>query len=181
MKRWLLLRSMLVAAVFAAVLIVASPGWAENCPEPPPPCETDPVDSQNQNVNRLLDAKPWSGYQGRRGRPAFRRQGEGEPCPPPSAPVFVQGPPRAGYCSVAGNTYPDGTPIPVGTFLDLELRQVTSDSNYEGAVPAIYVEGMGITCDPPPAGFSFDGSTLVDPLGEANGTDGAIYPLYKVG
>jgi hypothetical protein len=179
MKRWLLLRSMLLAAVFAAVLIVAAPGWAESCEPPPPPCEAQPESSLTLPTGfHLTNSWKWGRHHGR----SFRGQEEAPPpCPPAEEEIVPQGPPRAGYCSVTGNTYPDGRPIPVGTFLDLELRQVTSDANYEGAVPAIFVEGKGLTCDPPPAGFSFDGSTLVDPLGEANGTDGAIYPFYKVG
>jgi hypothetical protein len=47
-----------------------------------------------------------------------------------------KGPNRAGYCLN-------------GQFLDLELRQVEFDPRYEGAVPAIYVAGKGLTCDPP--------------------------------
>lgn len=90
-------------------------------------------------------------------------------------------PARAGYCSVAGNTSPDGLPIPVGTFLNLLLGQPQVDANVAGAAPAAYVEGLGITCDPPPVGLSFDGVAFVDPTGVANNTPGAIYPFYKQG
>jgi hypothetical protein len=40
-----------------------------------------------------------------------------------------------------------------GTFLDLEYRQPDVDPRYGGAVLAWYVQGIGLTCDPPPAGY----------------------------
>jgi uncharacterized surface protein with fasciclin (FAS1) repeats len=59
----------------------------------------------------------------------------------------------AGYCAVAGNTWPTGKPIPAGSFLSLNRGQPTWDYHYVGAVPAFFIEGMGITCDPPAAGY----------------------------
>jgi hypothetical protein len=93
----------------------------------------------------------------------------------------VSVPPRAGYCSVAGNTTPDGDPLPAGTFLNLLLGQPLSDAGYAGAVPAFFVRGIGITCDLPPVGFSFSDGVFVDGLGAANGATGAIYPLFEQG
>ena len=55
-----------------------------------------------------------------------------------------QGPPRRGYCLN-------------GSFLDLLKDQPTSDAAYAGATPALYVDGKGITCDAPPAGFAYAG------------------------
>lgn len=65
--------------------------------------------------------------------------------------------PHAGYCSVAGNMWPDGTAIGPGTFLYLVYQQPATDVHYTGATPAIYVKGNGITCDPPPAGYTQQG------------------------
>jgi hypothetical protein len=53
---------------------------------------------------------------------------------------------RSGYCSVAGNTTPAGAAIPPGTFLDLPADE-SSDSNYKGASPAYFYQGVGISCD----------------------------------
>jgi hypothetical protein len=76
----------------------------------------------------------------------------------PSHPAAQNLPPgRGGYCAVSGNTFPDGTPIPPGTFLNLELGQPDTDPYYSGAYPANYIEGVGLTCDPPPAGYVQDG------------------------
>jgi hypothetical protein len=72
--------------------------------------------------------------------------------------VWVPPPPHAAMCSVPGNTNPfTGAPIPPGTFLDLLAAQITSDPHYVGATPAIYVEGKGLTCDPPPPGYTQQG------------------------
>ena len=81
--------------------------------------------------------------------------------------------PYAGYCSAAGNTWADGTPITPGTFLYLIYQQPATDSHYTGATPAIYVKGTGITCDPPPAGYTqqgYAGNDLSVPDG--------LYPYY---
>jgi hypothetical protein len=66
-------------------------------------------------------------------------------------------PDRAGYCSVAGDTWPDGSAIVPGTFLDLVSGQVSDDGHYAGAVPANYLEGVGITCDALPATYARSG------------------------
>jgi hypothetical protein len=61
-------------------------------------------------------------------------------------------PPREAYCSVAGDTNPfTGTPIAPGTFLDLLAGQPKTDAHYTGAVPAWYVQGVGLTCSLTPA------------------------------
>jgi hypothetical protein len=54
---------------------------------------------------------------------------------------------RAGFCSVAGNTTPNGTAIPPGTFLDLGVSEPSTVASYKGATPAYYYEGLGISCD----------------------------------
>ena len=67
---------------------------------------------------------------------------------------------RGGYCSVKGNTNPfTGAAIPPGTFLDLTGGQVANDANYTGAVPANYLQGLGITCDVLP-GYVKTGETV---------------------
>lgn len=82
-------------------------------------------------------------------------------------------PAREGYCSAAGDTFPNGTPIAAGTFLDLVAGQVDTDSHYLGAVPANYLQGVGITCDLPP-GYTAT-NTFVGSGGA--GTPGP-YPYY---
>jgi hypothetical protein len=69
------------------------------------------------------------------------------------APPNTGNPAKVGYCSVAGNTLPDGTKLPPNTFIPLNPGQPDYDDHYTGAVPANYIEGVGITCDAPPAGF----------------------------
>lgn len=86
-------------------------------------------------------------------------------------------PVRAIYCAAAGNTV-NGVPVPPGTALNLRLGQPKTDPNYQGATPAFYIEGIGATCDPPPAGYSFAG-VYVDGAGEAHGLENAIYPFFK--
>ena len=56
---------------------------------------------------------------------------------------------RSGYCSVAGNTWADGTRIQTGTFLNLVDGQNSADGSFAGATPALYLEGLGISCDVP--------------------------------
>ena len=53
---------------------------------------------------------------------------------------------RAGYCLR-------------GTFLDLLAGQPDFDPAYAGATPARFVKGLGITCDPAPAGYVLKGRT----------------------
>jgi hypothetical protein len=81
-------------------------------------------------------------------------------------------PARAGYCSVPGNTWPDGSGIAPGTFLNLDAGQPSTDANYKGATIASYVKDKGITCDAPPAGYTQQG--LYDGPETAND----LYPYY---
>ena len=46
-----------------------------------------------------------------------------------------------------------------GRFLDLAMGQPAADDTYKGAAPAIFVQGKGITCDPPPPDYSAAGKT----------------------
>ncbi len=46
-----------------------------------------------------------------------------------------------------------------GRFLNLAVGQPNLDPTYRGAVPAIFVHGLGITCDPPPPGYTQQGRT----------------------
>jgi hypothetical protein len=62
------------------------------------------------------------------------------------APVGATTYAHAGYCSVAGNTWADGTAIPAGTFLNLDAGQTENDPHYAGATSAFYYEGRGISC-----------------------------------
>jgi hypothetical protein len=100
----------------------------------------------------------------------------------PTVAGTVAAGPRAGYCSVAGDTYPDGTPIPVGTFLNLALGQPAVDPEYAGAQPAFYIQGIGVTCNPPSSSFSLSPVGPVDGLGQPNPPGvqlpGNIYPYY---
>ena len=83
---------------------------------------------------------------------------------------------RAGYCSVAGNTASDGSAFPPGTFLDLIVGAPTRDGRLTGAVPANYVEGVGITCAAPPPGFVRRGFASSD-----KNVPGGIHPYYVPG
>jgi hypothetical protein len=82
--------------------------------------------------------------------------------------------PRAAYCAAQGNTRPDGTAIVAGTFLELRPGQPAKDSHYSGATPAIFVEGKGLTCDPPPPGFVRDGLA-----GDAQHVASGLYPYFE--
>jgi subtilisin-like proprotein convertase family protein len=86
-------------------------------------------------------------------------------------------PDRAGYCAVDGNRNPfTGESVAAGTFLDLTLDQVGNDPAYAGARIANYVDGVGITCDPVPAGFVQSGFAS-----DALGVPANTYPFYKAG
>jgi len=61
--------------------------------------------------------------------------------------VDLPQPSRAGYCAVQGNRSLDGTPIVPGTFVDLVAGQPDTDPHFEGATPAYYYDGVGISCD----------------------------------
>ena len=80
---------------------------------------------------------------------------------------------RVGYCAVAGNTFPDGTAVKPGTFLNLPLGQPETDPNYKGATIAKWVDGIGPTCDPAPPGFVLDG-LYFGPEGPPG-----LYPFYR--
>jgi hypothetical protein len=80
---------------------------------------------------------------------------------------------RAGYCSVAGNTRADGSVLPPGTFLDLLVGEPGRDARVAGAAPANFIQGAGLTCDGPPAGFVRRGFAS-----SAENVRAGIYPLY---
>lgn len=80
---------------------------------------------------------------------------------------------RAGYCSVAGNTATDGSPLQPGTFLDLVVGEPAKDSHYTGATPAIFIKGTGLTCGVPPAGYVQHGFAA-----DAQHVGTGIYPYY---
>jgi subtilisin-like proprotein convertase family protein len=93
-----------------------------------------------------------------------------------------QPPGRGGYCSVAGDKNPlTGVVYGPGTFLDLQLGQPDTDSAFKGATPASFYEGIGLSCDPPPAGYR-DSGTKVDQTGRpayfADAIYGGIYEYW---
>jgi hypothetical protein len=88
-------------------------------------------------------------------------------------PAEVRPPERVSYCSVPGNTLPDGTPIPVGTFLDLQRDQPKTDTHYKDAGVANFVMGLGLTCDQIPIGFTHQGFA-----GHLQNVPEDTYPLY---
>ena len=67
---------------------------------------------------------------------------------------------RAGYCLN-------------GAFENLAYGQPSSDPRWANAVPAIFVQGLGLTCNPPPAGWTQHGFAGVDLDLPAN-----MYALY---
>jgi hypothetical protein len=82
-------------------------------------------------------------------------------------------PTHESFCAVAGDLWPDGSAIAPGTFLNLEIDQPSWDAHYAGAVPANYVEGKGLTCDPPPSGATLDGTY------DGPGASSGLYPYYR--
>lgn len=96
---------------------------------------------------------------------SFRIAKAGGPAGP--APE-VRGPDRYGYCLN-------------GVFENLLLGQPDYDPLYKGATPAFYVDGVGITCDPPSGVFSL-AVDLVGPDGQPAPPGytfpSAIYPHY---
>jgi uncharacterized surface protein with fasciclin (FAS1) repeats len=80
---------------------------------------------------------------------------------------------RAAYCAVPGNTTWAGKPISAGRFLDLAYAQPSWDYHYAGAMPAIFVDRLGLTCAAPPAGYTMKG-TAPDELN----VPGGLYPYY---
>lgn len=83
---------------------------------------------------------------------------------------------RAAYCSVDGNTAPDGSPLPPGTFLDLVIGQAGNDDHLAGAQPANFIEGAGLTCSAPPAGFVRRGFATA-----ADSVTAGVHPYYAPG
>ncbi len=88
------------------------------------------------------------------------------------APPTATGP-RGAYCTVAGNTTDSGDPIAAGTFVNLDDGQIYSDPHYTGATPAIFVQGEGLTCGAPPAGYTQQGDAT-----SAQDVDSNTYPYY---
>ena len=80
---------------------------------------------------------------------------------------------RAAYCSVAGNTAPDGSELAPGTFLDLLLGEPGRDARVAGAQPANFIQGAGLTCAGPPSGFVRRGFAS-----SADNVRAGIYPYY---
>lgn len=80
---------------------------------------------------------------------------------------------RAGYCSVAGDTAIDGSALAPGTFLNLVVGEPARDGHYTGAVPANLVQGLGLTCGGPPAGYVRRGFAA-----DAQHIGSGIYPYY---
>jgi hypothetical protein len=80
---------------------------------------------------------------------------------------------RAAYCSVAGNTAPDGSELAPGTFLDLLLGEPGRDGRVAGAQPANFIQGSGLTCAGPPSGFVRRGFAS-----SADNVRAGIYPYY---
>ncbi len=83
---------------------------------------------------------------------------------------------RFGYCSSLGDTWQDGTPIMPGTFLNLLLGQPDTDKHYTGAVPAFYVEGVGITCSLTPQQAALAASSTKKAGGGGDVTPVGFYP-----
>ncbi len=81
---------------------------------------------------------------------------------------------HVGFCTVAGNYNPaTGVAYTPGTFLVLDEGWNTTVAAYAGAVPANYVQGEGITCDPPPPGYVLNGYAP-----ESDQVPGNTYPYY---
>ena len=80
---------------------------------------------------------------------------------------------RAGYCSVAGNTNADGSDLAPGTYLDLVVGEPARNGHLAGAVPANFVQGSGLTCSGPPAGYVRRGLAT-----DAEHVRSGMYPLY---
>jgi hypothetical protein len=69
--------------------------------------------------------------------------------------------PRVGYC--------------MGTkFVNLALGQPKVDPMYEAAVPANYVAGVGLTCNPPPADY-----VTVTTAPDEFGVPGRLYTYWQ--
>ncbi len=81
--------------------------------------------------------------------------------------------PRGGYCTAAGDTTDAGATLAPGTFVNLDDGQAWTDTHYAGSTPANFVQGLGLTCAPPPAGYTRRGFATADMNVDAN-----TYPYY---
>ncbi len=97
-------------------------------------------------------------------------------CPAASAWPVPPEPRRIAYCSVAGNTMPDGTPLVPGTFLNLLAGQPDTDAHYTGATTAFWVEGVGLTCSLTPAQAALASASTVHV-----GGGGEVFPADQGG
>lgn len=102
-----------------------------------------PIPFSRKGVGQSLDSA-YAG-EGQGGTGSTGHHGDPHSEPPPVSNV--------GYCAVAGNTWPDGTPIPPGKFLQLPYGQPDNDPHYKGATLAIFVQGFGLMCPPAPPGY----------------------------
>jgi hypothetical protein len=88
---------------------------------------------------------------------------------PAADPPAPRPPDRGGYCLN-------------GKFLNLVLGQPDTDPLYKGAVPALYVQGVGITCDVPGNGYALQRAVLVGPDGlplpDGLTSPSVIYPYF---
>jgi hypothetical protein len=83
---------------------------------------------------------------------------------------------RAAYCSVPGDLAADGSALQPGTFLDLNVGEPLHDVHFAGATPANFVQGSGLTCSGPPAGYVRRGFAS-----DQQHVLGGIYPYYVPG
>jgi hypothetical protein len=91
------------------------------------------------------------------------------------APVVPGTGEQIGYCSVAGDRNPNtGTPYQPNTFLQLDAGQPATDPAYAGAVPANYLQGLGIGCFVP-AGYT----ATSQKVGYGGPGDSGVYPYYS--
>lgn len=95
--------------------------------------------------------------------------GSNSPSSQPAAPAPGPQPARMAICTTKPVQRADGT---TGTFNDVQTAQYpTSDPNspYYGAVPAYYLQGIGLTCDSLPgftdAGYRVNGEGVRAPAG----------------
>jgi hypothetical protein len=99
---------------------------------------------------------------------------------PPSARAtrfeFVRHPvSRTRFVVVPATKYPDSRLgyCLGGDFVNLLFGQPERDLRYRDAVPAIFVEGVGLTCAAPPSGYSQQGFATA-----AQGVPPDVYPYY---
>jgi hypothetical protein len=89
-------------------------------------------------------------------------------CAPSAPPAPKHGLDRAGYCVS-------------GVFMNLGLGQPATDPALKDAKPAFYIDGTGLTCDPPGGAFTQAAGELVSSDGTSTGVNapGDIYPHFK--